>query len=264
VLLALYARAIRYVPPARSHAVLMFRVFSLGTVLWLVSLVVPPPGRWWLWACALLIEMATPYFAWARLPGSAVDPRHLPERFGLFTIIVLGESVLSVVLGVAHTSWEVDAGFASAGGFLTAAALWWIYFDFLDESVVARGRISGLVFTFAHFPVLIGIATVGVGVKLEILATAGERRYEDTGWILCVGVAICMIGLAAIHLATPPMLFDADVVARLVTAAIALVLAAASFSVSPLLVVWALAGLLAAQVVLELIRHEGHAGRRVG
>jgi low temperature requirement protein LtrA len=260
VLLALYARAIRYVPRARPLAVLYFRVFSFGTILWLVSIAVPPPGRYWLWALALLVELAIPFFAWGRLPGGAVDPRHLPERFGLFTIIVLGESVLSVVLGVADTTWGVDSGLAAAGGFLAAAALWWIYFDFLDESVVRRGRIEGLVFTYAHFPVLIGIATVGVGVKLEILAAAGDRRYQDTGWILCAGVAICMVGLAAIHLATPPMLFDADVAMRLGTAIFALVLLAFSFSLSPLALVWALAGLLVAQVVVELDRHEAHSG----
>jgi low temperature requirement protein LtrA len=260
VLLALYARAIRYVPRARPLAVLYFRVFSFGTILWLVSIAVPPPGRYWLWALALLVELAIPFFAWGRLPGGAVDPRHLPERFGLFTIIVLGESVLSVVLGVADTTWGVDSGLAAAGGFLAAAALWWIYFDFLDESVVRRGRIEGLVFTYAHFPVLIGIATVGVGVKLEILAAAGDRRYQDTGWILCAGVAICMVGLAAIHLATPPMLFDADVAMRLGTAIFALVLLAFSFSLSPLALVWALAGLVVAQVVVELDRHEAHSG----
>jgi low temperature requirement protein LtrA len=263
VLLALYARAIRYVPQARPLAVLYFRVFMVGTVIWLISILVPPPGRYWLWALALVCELAVPFLAWGRLPGAPVDPRHLPERFGLFTIIVLGESVLSVVLAVADTTWEVDSGFAAAGGFVVAAALWWIYFDFLDESVVRRGRLSGLVFTYAHFPVLIGIATVGVGVKLEILAAAGDRRYEDTGWILCAGVATCMVGLAAIHLATPPMLFDADVAARLGTAAVAIVLLAVSFSLPPLVVVWALAGLLVAQVALELMRHEEHAGGRV-
>jgi low temperature requirement protein LtrA len=265
VLLALYARAMRHLGRARPFAAVYFTAFSVGVLIWLASLLVSPPGRWWLWALALAIEFCVPFYAWGKVPGAPVDPRHLPERFGLFTIIVLGESLLSVVLGVAHTTWEVDAGFAAAGGFLAAAALWWIYFDFLDESVVTRGRISGLVFTFAHFPVLIGIATAGVGVKLEILAAAGERRYEDTGWIVCAGVAICMVGLAAIHLATPPMLFDADVAARLVTAALALVLLAMSFSLPPLVAVWALAGLLTAQVVLELMLHEEHAGgRRVG
>jgi low temperature requirement protein LtrA len=258
VLLALYARAIRYVPEARPLSVLYFTAFSIGTVIWLVSIVVPPPGRYWLWALALVGELAAPILGWRRLPGAAIDPRHLPERFGLFTIIVLGEAVLSVVLGVADTTWGVESGFAAAGGFVTAASLWWIYFDFLDESVVRRGRASGLVFTYAHFPVLIGIATVGVGVKLEILAAAGDQRYEDTGWILCAGVAICMIGLAAIHLATPPMLFDADVAMRLTTAALALVLLAFSFSLPPLGVVWTLAALLVAQVVAELASHESH------
>ncbi len=260
VLLVLYGRAIRYVPQARPLAVLYFRVFSVGTLIWLISIVVPPPGRYWLWALALVCELAVPFLAWGRLPGAPVDPRHLPERFGLFTIIVLGEAVLSVVLGVADTTWGVDSGFAAAGGFVAAAALWWIYFDFLDESVVRRGRISGLVFTYAHFPVLIGIATVGVGVKLEILAAGGDQRYEDTGWIVCAGVAICMVGLAAIHLATPPMLFDADVAMRLGTAALALVLLALSLSLPPLAVVWALAALLVTQVVAELAGHESHSG----
>jgi low temperature requirement protein LtrA len=168
--------------------------------------------------------------------------------------------VLSVVLGVADTTWEVDSGFAAAGGFVAAAALWWIYFDFLDESIVRRGRISGLVFMYAHFPVLIGIATVGVGVKLEILAVGGDQRYEDTGWILCAGVAICMVGLAAIHFATPPMRVDADVAMRLGTGALALLVFAFSFWLPPLAVVWALAGLLVAQVVAELAGHESHSG----
>jgi low temperature requirement protein LtrA len=258
VLLALYARAIRYVPQARPLAVLYFRTFTAGTIIWLISILVAPPGRYWLWTLALVCELAVPFLAWGRLPGAAVDPRHLPERFGLFTIIVLGESVLSVVLGVADTTWEIDSGFAAAGGFVVAAALWWIYFDFLDESVVRRGRVSGLVFTYAHFPVLIGIGTVGVGVKLEILAAGGDQRYEDTGWILCAGVVICMVGLAAIHLATPPMLFDADVVMRLGMAALALALLAFSSWLPPLAVVWALAGLLVAQVVAELAGHEAH------
>jgi low temperature requirement protein LtrA len=260
VLLVLYARAIRHVPKARALAVLYFTVFSIAVVVWLASLLVPPPARWWLWAVALAGELFVPFFAWSRVPGASLDPRHLPERFGLLTIIVLGESVLAVVLGVADTSWEVESGFAAAGGFLATAAVWWIYFDFLDQSVVSRGRISGLVFTYAHFPVIIGIATLGVGVKFAILSSAGSSNYQDTGWVFCAGVAICMVGLAAIHLATPPTLFDADVGMRLGTAALALVLLAFSFSLPTLVVVWGLAALLVAQVILELARHETHAG----
>ena len=69
-----------------------------------------------------------------------------------------------------------------------------------------------------------------------------------------------MVGLAAIHLATPPTLFDADVAMRLGTALLALMLLAVSFWLPILVVVWGLAALLVAQVVLELARHETHAG----
>jgi hypothetical protein len=56
------------------------------------------------------------------------------------------------------------------------------------------------------------------------------------------------------------MLFDQDVIMRLGTAALALAVLAFSFWLPPLAVVWALAGLLVAQVVAELAGHEAHSG----
>ena len=67
-----------------------------------------------------------------------------------------------------------------------------------------------------------------------------------------------MVGLAAIQLVTPPVLFDTDVRLRLATAAIELVLI--PFGLRPLVVVLVLSGLLVAQVAYELLRHEEHAG----
>jgi hypothetical protein len=66
-----------------------------------------------------------------------------------------------------------------------------------------------------------------------------------------------MVGLAAIQLVTPPVLFDADVRLRLATAAAALALV--PLGLSPLVVALVLAGLLVAQVAYELLEHEGHA-----
>jgi low temperature requirement protein LtrA len=260
VLLALYARAIRHVPVARPVTTLYFTAFSIGVLLWLASLLVPPPGRWWLWGLALSVELAVPFLAWRRVPGPPVDSRHLPERYGLLTIIVLGESVLAVVLGVAHTSWELDSGLAAAGGFLAAAAVWWLYFDYLDETVVARSNAAGFVYVYGHFPVIIGIATMGVAVQMQILVVTGDRRYDDTSWILCAGMALCMVGFAFIQLATPPMLFDADVAMRLSAAVLGLVLLAFSFTLPPLAVEWAVTTVLVAQVIFELGRHDVHAG----
>ena len=260
VLLVLYLRAIRYVEAARSLATLFLAAFSLAVLVWVGSLALPEPERYWIWGAALAIELTAPVFGWRLVPQAPVDPRHLPERFGLFTIIVLGESVFAVVIGVAGVSWGGVPALAAAGGFLVAACIWWLYFGFLDSAAAMGGGIvRGLVLTYSHYFVFAGIAALGIGVKLTIFSAAGREQYDDTAWVLCVGLALCMTALAAIHLVTPPALLDADVWLRLGTAAAALALVPASFALPVLLVVWLLAAALVAQVVLELAQHERHA-----
>jgi low temperature requirement protein LtrA len=255
----IHARPIHFAESARPVAILFFSAFSISVVLWLTSLAVPEPTRYWLWAFALTLEITAPMVGWRLIPGAPVDPRHLPERFGLMTIIVLGESVFAVVVGVARVSWELSSAAAAAGGFLAAVSIWWIYFGFLDvPRVFGRGIARGLAFTYSHFFVWAGIATLGVGVNLAIFSAAGNERYEDTAWVFCAGAAVCMSGLAAVQLVTPPALFDVDVALRLGTAVVAVVLLPVSFALPALLVVWILAGVLAAQVVFELAAHEEH------
>ena len=263
VILALYARAIRHVDEGRAIARLYFTLFSAAAVVWLASLAVDEPGRYWLWALALAIELTAPLFGWRLIPRAPISSAHIPERFGLLTIIVLGESVFAVVLGVEGADWEVGSVLAAVGGFLTAASLWWIYFEFLDSSLVVGGAgrrrlIGGLVFTYSHFPVIAGLAAIGIGVKFAILSAGGNSEYDGTAWVLCAGLALCMGGMAAIQLATPPTLFDLDVWLRIATAAFALVLLALATALDPLLVTWLVAGALATQVVVELSGHERH------
>jgi low temperature requirement protein LtrA len=261
ILLVLYERARRHVPEARRLATIFLAAFGVATGFWIVSLALPAPSRYVLWGIALALELAAPLFAWRQLPQAPIHPRHIPERFGLLTLIVLGESVLGVVLGIAHVPWGAASAATAAGGFAAAAALWWIYFEFLDETTIgARGLVGGLTYTYMHFPIVVGLAALGAGVKLAILSAGGEARYDDTSWILCAGLALTMVGLAAIQLVRPPVLFDTDVRLRLATAVVALGLI--PFGPSPLLVTLVLAGLLAAQVVYELAEHEGHVAKQ--
>lgn len=126
-------------------------------------------------------------------------------------------------------------------------------------SALSRFLDRGLTLTYAHFFVYAGIAALGVGVKLVILEAGGEEKYMDVAWVFCVGLALCMAALAAIHLVTPPQLLDADVWLRLGTAGTALPLLPFSFVLPAFVVVWLLAALLVTQVVVELAAHERHA-----
>lgn len=258
VLLTLYARARRHVPRARRLTSIFLTMFGLAVVVWCLSLLVGTPARYWLWGVALTFELAAPLFAWRAMPNTPIHPRHIPERFGLLTIIVLGESVFAVVVATANVSWRASTVTAALAGFVIASCLWWIYFDFLDETLVQRSILAGLTFTYSNFLVIAGLALLGTGVKLAILSTGPVARYDHTGWVIGAGAAICMIGLAIVHLATPPTLFDEDVWLRLATAMVAVGLAFARHAVSPVVTLVVLAVVLLAQVVYELAKHEQH------
>ena len=257
VLLVLYARASRHVPEARSLARMFLAGFGAAVAIWLVSLAFNRPWAYVLWGCALAIELTIPFFSWREIRHAPIHPRHIPERFGLLTLIVLGESVLAVVLGVSKVSWDAGSALAATAGFIVAAALWWIYFDFLDEtSIGSRGILSGLTFTYMHFFIVAGLAALGAGVKMSILAAGGDHRYDGTAWVLCAGLAMTMFGLAVIQLVAGTVLLDTDFWLRLGTAGLALLLV--PFDLSPLTVVLLLAVGLASQVAYELARHEAH------
>ena len=91
------------------------------------------------------LELSVP--VWAEARGRTTwHPRHIAERYGLFTIIVLGESVLGATIGV-QTALDLDAHFEDVatvvvGGLLTLFAMWWIYFDMPTERLVERARES--------------------------------------------------------------------------------------------------------------------------
>jgi low temperature requirement protein LtrA len=262
VLLVLYARAIRHVDEGRAIAIFYFGAFSAAVVVWLASLLFPAPERYWVWVLALAIELPAPIVGWRLIPTGPVDPRHAPERLGLLTIIVLGESVFAVVLGVTDVTWGSEALLAALGGFVCAAAFWWIYFEFVNPEYAfaalrRRGRIlRGLVFVYSNFPVIAGLAALGIGVKLSVLAAGGETAYDESGWLLCAGLALSMLGLAAVELVMPPYWLATDFWLRVVTAVLALALIPFASVLSPLVIVWILAGALVLQVAVELLGQE--------
>ena len=256
VIVLLYVRARRHVPEARGLANWFIAMFAVAIVLWFVSLAIAPPWKYVLWAVALAHELAAPPRAWRMMRRAPIHPAHIPERYGLLTIIVLGEAVISVVIGTVDVSWTLLTGTTAFAGFLAAVSLWWIYFEYLDSSVVGRDLLRGMTFVYAHFLVFIGIAAMGVGVRFAVISAGPGNEHVHDGWVLAVGTAMCMAGLGVIQLAIGPAVLDADVLVRFATAAVAIVLAALTNVLSPVLVLWLLAGALVAQVVFELLTHE--------
>jgi low temperature requirement protein LtrA len=128
VLLALWLQQQRGRQGASRLRILAYNGLTAG--LWLVSIWVPQPFDFVLWALAIVIEVALLLGSAARWSGGVLDRlnvEHLSERFGLLVIIVLGESVLSTVSAL-DVTWTPAAGVTAALGLVIAALLAWSFF----------------------------------------------------------------------------------------------------------------------------------------
>jgi low temperature requirement protein LtrA len=200
IVLVLNARARRHAVPARPLLNLFLAAFSTGTALWLVSLLVPEPARYLLWGVALAIELSAPWVGRRQFVKAPVHASHLVERFGLFTLIVLGESVVRVAQGATGVDWTAATLAAAGAGFLVVAGLWWLYFDRLDEGAV-RSVLRGLVWNYAHLPLLAGLVAVAVGTEYAIRDAAGGRLERSTAAALGTGTALYLLSTAVTGLA---------------------------------------------------------------
>ena len=215
IVLLLNARARRHAAAARPLLNLYLVAFAIGASLWLVSVFVPEPARYLLWGVALAIELSAPWVGRHQIAKAPIHASHLVERFGLFTLIVLGESVISVAQGAADVDWTTATVAAAMGGFVVVACLWWLYFDRLDDGAI-RSVLRGLIWNYAHLPLLAGLVSVAVGTEFAIREAATGQLERATTLALGGGTAVYLLSTVVIGLAVRSRPRpDAVVVARL-------------------------------------------------
>jgi low temperature requirement protein LtrA len=252
-MLALYARAWRSVPEARPLIRLYGSGYSVGVAIWLASLAVDPPLRYAVWGAALVLELSLPPLSTSihrRVPTSG---HHVPERWALFTLIVIGESVAAVALGTAGAHWRLDSAAAAVLGFAAVAALWWLYFD-RQANVVLRGStLSVVIYSYAHLPLLMGLGAMSAGVRLLIEQAGEDQLSTGAGVALLGGVVLYLVSLVATRTVTVSGPRRLGVSLKLGAAAIILGLLVAEAALPPVAVAVGLAGVLAAVVFAERV-----------
>ncbi len=256
VLVLEYLRVVKHIPQARGLATYYCAGFSIAAVLWVISAFVPIPIRFVLWGLGLAVDFATAITAKRFQIALLPHPEHLPERFGLFTIIVLGEAIIAVVNGVSEQKWDVQSAISAVFGFGIAFSLWWIYFENVSGSVLqgsGAGKIGLFqVWLFGHLPLVIGLATTGVGVEHVIMSDANQALPTPQRWLICGGVALCLFSLSILH--KTGIIFRCKVRAkyRLGAAATLIFLAVAGIGLPPLAIVGLVALVCAIQVIEDL------------
>jgi low temperature requirement protein LtrA len=204
MLLLQYHRAYKHVPEARPVAGLYIAGAAVGTALWATSLVVPRPIGFALWAAAILAEALVPLLATRGSADVPLHVEHLPERFALFVILVLGESVAGVAHGLHDADWAASAIPVAALSFVIAAALWWSYFDLagarakrlLDELGEKQQDHSHDVYVFGQLPLTLALATIGAGIELAVVQSGAGEVPAGTRLMLAGGVAVYLVSVA--------------------------------------------------------------------
>lgn len=226
VLFALYARAWRPNPELRPLIMRYLVATAVAGALYAVSIVVGPPARLGLWAVAVLVPMLNSPVAYYQLSDLPSQVSHMPERFGLFVIVALGEAVVGVADAVAEVPNSLPVLAASVAGFALGAALWWTYFIRNDPSQLSaalddgkRGVIRSHVYGYGHYLVYMGIVVASVGVEKAVVAVGEGHALAAAGrWVLAGGVAVSVAGMAVVHRAAVQTLPTRAFAARLAVA----------------------------------------------
>jgi low temperature requirement protein LtrA len=266
-----------------SSATPLIRRYSLGflcaAIVWIISAFIPPPFRFVLWAIGLVIDFATPITAGRLHSQFAPHISHLPERMGLFIIIVLGESVLEVVAGVQSMEFDIYSMLILGLGLSIPFSLWWLYFDNVDGAPIRALREKGRIGVYSiwligHFPLVVAITSVGVGLGYITSKAHGLALSYFEQWLICGSVALSLGAQGVLHLSSAYYYlytgstqdYRASIrwaTYRIISAGMALLIPILSIPLSPFLVVSILAAICIAQIVIDLKQHPYHRQRRV-
>jgi low temperature requirement protein LtrA len=204
MLLLQYRRAYRHVQAARPIAGLYIAGAAGGALLWGASLVVPRPVGFALWAAAVLVEALVPLVATRGPSDVPLHVEHLPERFALFVILVLGESIAGVAHGLHDAAWAAPALPVAVLSFVVAAALWWSYFDLagarakrlLNEAGGEKQVGSHDVYVFGQLPLTFALASVGAGIELAVVQSGAGEVPAGTRLLIAGGVALYLVSVS--------------------------------------------------------------------
>ena len=224
-----WLRVAREDPERRRTALRFASSIALLQVGWAVRLAMPAPIGLVAFLAFGVLELLIPI--WAESSGSPTPwhARHVTERYGLFTIIVIGECVLAATTAVQATFTASGLSpqllSVAAGGLFLVFGLWWMYFK---DTAALRPHASlraGIAWGYGHYVIFAAVAALGAGLQLAVETTQHgvSTAPELAAAAVAIPVAAYLIAVAVLHARTN---FASGIFSRAGLAAILVLLAA--------------------------------------
>lgn len=189
-------------PEQRAVAVRYAVGIAFVQLVWVVRILFESDVQFWTFWPAAVLELLVPVWA-ERSRTTPWHPHHIAERYGLFTLIVLGESLLAssnaIIPALGATSHPEGLVGLAVTGILIAAGMWWMYFSreqgdrlTTTQQAFAFGYAHGLVFAAA------GAVSAGIEVELELLEHAEHLSASTASLSFTIPVAVFMVTVWAV------------------------------------------------------------------
>ena len=238
-----------------------FRTFSIyylispviGSALWLVSLKFPVTRQYVFWVAAMATHVAAPYIAFrCKTFAIPLHMSHVVERYCLFTIIVLGETLIAVSKGIGSAPGS-ETFLIALFAYITVACIWWSYFSWEFENIQLFGSLSNLfIFGYGHFVVFLAIASFGAGGELAVHSLSHGGHLTLIGkMIIAVSPSLYLLSLSLINRFSWNMPFDRKMVGRVAVAILSLTFVLVMTHASPVVLVGGIALFMVCLVIYE-------------
>lgn len=194
-MVAQWLRAGREDPERRTTC----RTYAAGIagvqVLWIALLAVPAPWAYIGFVVLVGAEIAVPVYAESRGRPTTWHPEHIAERYGLLTLIVLGEVILGVtnaVSGAFASGFSISLLMLAVGGLLLVFGLWWTYFLGGDHHGLTTLR-TALIWGYGHYFVFAAIAALGAGLEVAVDAAEHIAHIDEVGAAFSVAIPVVVV-----------------------------------------------------------------------
>jgi low temperature requirement protein LtrA len=191
-------------PSGRSAARRYAVAITAVQVGWVARLFLPHEAGEVAFCVLALAEMLVPAWAERGGRGTSWHPQHISERYGLFTLIVLGECVEAATVAMqsaTRSGLSAPQVGVAAGGLLLIFELWWWYFEHPSEEGLRESRNLAFLWGYAHYAVFGSVAALGAGLEVAVESTRRGSGVSPTtaGVTIAISVAVYLVVTGAVQ-----------------------------------------------------------------
>jgi len=200
-MVAQWTRAARQDPQRRATALSYVKFISIAQAGWIVLAILDLPTVATFAIATLLfgLEIMGPVIAERKSDGTPWHAHHIAERYGLLTIIALGESVFGTIAAVSalveEQKWSAEAVFIVVAGVGLTFGLWWSYFIIPSGAILSRHRQRAFPWGYSHILLFASITATGAGLHVAAYVIEGHAAIGTVGAVMSVAIPLLVFAI---------------------------------------------------------------------